>query len=363
MKKLSGTKKLISLLLAGILMLSVAGAAFANTIFGPGTMYVYTENGKSLNVRSTPDTGDNIIGYLAYGAAVQVTEFQGNWAVIAWGDTVAYVQSRFLQWYAPGPKPEPQPQPTEAPENAELRSEVSIPSLRVLAQATRSSGWANMRVAPSKNTRRVEACPDGTELVAFGETTNWYHVSNPATGNSGYIRKDFLKVMPSQQPTVEEETQIGKLNVNGEFLLQGKIPDGYRLEVIANQGSKVIATLLSDSISRPEMMLTVAFNEMYAGVERMNDLSAEDMETLKASYSSMNEVTFSETETAAGTKLLVVLEAGSDEDFVSIFSVYKGYSVEFVLSPNPKIANATLTDAQIQTAIDFLSNLEFVPAN
>ena len=111
------------------------------------------------------------------------------------------------------------------------------------------------------------------------------------------------------------------------------------------------------------MMLTVAFNEMYAGVERMNDLSAEDMETLKASYSSMNEVTFSETETAAGTKLLVVREAGSDEDFVSIFSVYKGYSVEFVLSPNPKIANATLTDAQIQTAIDFLSNLEFVPAN
>ena len=162
---------------------------------------------------------------------------------------------------------------------------------------------------------------------------------------------------------IDQADESAKLALVDIFLLQGKIPDGYRLEVIANQGSKVIATLLSDSISRPEMMLTVAFNEMYAGVERMNDLSAEDMETLKASYSSMNEVTFSETETAAGTKLLVVREAGSDEDFVSIFSIYKGYSVEFVLSPNPKIANATLTDAQIQTAIDFLSSLEFVPAN
>ena len=358
-------KKLISVFLAIVLLLcSVAVvASAAGPLVGPGTMYVYTENGKGLNVRSTPDTGDNIIGSVKYGGAVQVSEFQGSWAVIEWGDTYAYVQKRFLQWYVPGPKPTPRP--TENPDsgkNAELRSEVAIEPLHMEAQATRASGWVNMRVAPSKNTRRVQTCPDGSELIASGETTNWYHVTDPATGNSGYIRKDFLKVIPAPAPVVDEETQIGTLNVNGKFLLQGKIPDGYKLQVISARSSKVIATLVSDDVSKPQMMLTIAFNDTYSDVERMNDLTAEEIETLKASYTDMNEVTFSEAQTAAGTKLLIAKETGSDEDFVSILSLYKGYSVEFVLSPNPDAASPTLTDAQIQTAVDFLSNLDFIPA-
>ena len=37
--------------------------------------------------------------------------------------------------------------------------------------------------------------------------------------------------------------------------------------------------------------------------------------------------------------------------------------MEFVLSPNPNAAEQKLTDEQIQAGIDFLSNLEFIPAN
>ena len=72
---------------------------------------------------------------------------------------------------------------------------------------------------------------------------------------------------------------------------------------------------------------------------------------------------FSEAETAGGTKLLIARETGSDEDFVSIISLYKGYYVEFVLSPNPNAADQKLTDEQIQAGISFLSTLEFIPAN
>ena len=146
-------------------------------------------------------------------------------------------------------------------------------------------------------------------------------------------------------------------------MLQGKIPEGYKLQVISAQNAKIIATLVAEDESRPQMLLTVAFDEMFADKERMNDLSAEEIETLKASFTDMNEVEFTEGETAAGTKLLIARETGSDEDFVSIISLYKGYSVEFVLSPNPKAAEQKLTDEQIQTGIDFLSNLDFIPAN
>ena len=95
----------------------------------------------------------------------------------------------------------------------------------------------------------------------------------------------------------------------------------------------------------------------------LNDLSEEEMNTLKASFTDLNEVAFSETVTAAGTKLLIARETGSDEDFVSIITLYKGYSVEFLLAPNQDAAHPVLTDAQVQTAIDFLSNLNFIPAN
>ena len=227
-------KKLVSLALAALLLLSLAVSVFAEPIFND-TMFVYTENGKTLNVRSTPDTGDNIIGHLKYGAKVKVTEFQGDWACIQYTpDLIAYVQSRYLQWYAPDPKPAPEP--TEKPEKdeetkkkeAELRSEVEIDPVPLQAKATRASGWVNMRKEPSKTTRRIERCADGAELTAFAETTNWYHVTDPDTGNSGYIRKDFLREIPVPQPAADTAAQIGKLNVNGEFVLQGRIPDGYR---------------------------------------------------------------------------------------------------------------------------------------
>ncbi len=359
-------KKLIAILMAAVLLAAVIPFASAEGgNIGLGTMFVYTENGKTLNVRSTPETGDNIIGSLPYGAQVHVTGFEGAWARIGYLGGSAWVQSRFLQWYAPGPKPAPQPDPGPDPDteqmNAELRSEVSIPLTAMQAQGNRSTGWANMRVNPSKKTTRVQICPDGTPLTAFAETTNWYHVTDPATGNSGYIRKDFLKIVPVPQPVVDEVTRIGTLNVNGEFLLQGVIPEGYKLQVISARSTKIIAALVAEDASRPQMLLTVAFDEMFAGVARMNDLSDEEIETLKASFTDMNDVAFSEAETASGTKLLIARETGSDEDFVSILSLYRGYSVEFVLSPNPDAADQTLTDAQIQTAISFLSGLDFIP--
>ena len=100
-------KKLVALLTVVALLLTLT-ASFAiaeGTGFGLGTMFVYTENGKGLNVRSSPETGENIIGSLPYGASVDVTGFDGSWARISYSGGTAWVQSRFLQWYAPGPKP------------------------------------------------------------------------------------------------------------------------------------------------------------------------------------------------------------------------------------------------------------------
>ena len=77
-------KRIISLLLAAVLLLTALPAAFAEEgqtleeLLGidmtqyPKTMYVYTENGGKLNVRREPRTGDNVIDQLEYGAEVIV---------------------------------------------------------------------------------------------------------------------------------------------------------------------------------------------------------------------------------------------------------------------------------------------------
>ena len=357
-------KKLLSVILILALLLPVA-AAMADI----GTMFVYTANGKSLNVRSSDRVEDNIIGHLKYGAKVHVQEFINDWAVIDWGDTCAYVQSRFLQWYKPDPKPTPDPaekekEEKEAKRKAEIASERDVEdTFMILVSATRASGWINVRKGPSSLDKRIESCPDGTKLEVIGETDNWYRITDPANGKEGYIFKQYTRraTNPEEKPAGAEE-ELGTLNVNGAFTLQCKLPKGYKLNVITSQSHRIIANLTPKDTKKPQMMLNITYDEMFSDVDRLNDLTAEEIEQVKESFKALNEVEFTEMETSHGTKLLVAKETGDDSDFVDIITIYKGYSIEFVLAPNSAADDQTLTDKQIQTCVDFLSDLDFIPA-
>ena len=347
-------KKLLAVLLVLALLIPVAATAESIGVIGLGTMYVYTANGKTLNVRSTPETGDNIIGRVKYGSAVNVVGFYGDWAEISWGDTTAYVQKRFLQWYVPEDKPTPKPtEDPNAEEKAKLKkeldSEIAIDPVTVEVHATRTSGWINLRQEPSKIAKRLDSFADGTTLQANAETNNWYRVTDPKTSKTGYIHKNYVTVIPQSSPVPVETTgDLGRLNVNGVFDLQCKIPEGYQLQIMSSQKTRIIASLIS--------------NEFGGGGYHCVWMSDEDIEILKQSFTALNEIAFSESQTGEGTKLLIAKEAGEDEDYVSILTVYKGYVVEFVLTPNPSAVDQTLTDDQIQKSIDFLTDLQFVPA-
>ena len=90
-------KRILSLTLAAVLALAVfATAAFAEAIDEGVIYFVYTENGKDLNVRNAPN--GEIIGSLHYGEEVKVTAIINDyWALIEFHDNVpGYVSSRFL---------------------------------------------------------------------------------------------------------------------------------------------------------------------------------------------------------------------------------------------------------------------------
>ena len=205
------TKRLISLTLIAVLMTMLFPVLSAADSYY-GTQYVYTDNGKNLNVRSTPSTGNNIIGSLKYGAEVTVIEMYDNgWAQILWEQKdngefgAAYVQRRFLVNHQPTSQSvQPSGSSGAASDvtdttkvissmNAEFRSarKVSVP-YTVVARPSRASGWVNLRWAPSTEAERIATCKQGKELTVLAELKNWYQVQDPETGMIGFISRQYV---------------------------------------------------------------------------------------------------------------------------------------------------------------------------
>ena len=212
------TRKVFALALALALLLCAVPVSADNSSFA---MYVYTDNGKGLNVRSTPYVGENIIGLAPYGSKVMVRHFLENgWACIEWSSVgEAYVQARYLQGTKPASRNTRTSTPTPVPYisynnynnyssysnsgyetaytdtlavlNAEFRTARIVSPFTVVVRPTRASGWVNMRWAPSKDTEVMTTYRSGVRLTVVAETQSWYQVSDPSTGVSGYIMKAY----------------------------------------------------------------------------------------------------------------------------------------------------------------------------
>ncbi len=382
-------KKLLSLMMAVLMLAGLLAPMMANAVY---EMYVYTPNGGRLNVRDEPSAKSKVVGHYDYGAKVPIDHDLGNgWSEVVWGSVPAYVQNRYLVAIEPVPfvtaAPTAAPKATMTPEDeaaqeeakmrTELKSEKSVSPFYVEVRTPRATSWVNFRKQPSKATQRLASYPDGQELIVEAETNRWYRARDPQTNAVGYIFKDYTvrlnKAVETEAPIVRVEAptqapqqktikKLGSLSVNGEFDLTCKLPESYDIHVITQRGGKILANIRSEDMSKPQLYLSIAYDEMYGDVERMNDLSAERLAALEATYTDMNDVEITYQTTGHGTKLLVAREVGSDTDFVDILSIYKGYMIEFNMTPSPNAANQTLTYTQIGMCIDFLTDLDFVPA-
>ena len=353
--------------------------------------YAYTQTGKPLNLRAKADIKSKSLLKIPFGDEFYVQKkVNDEWFYGHWGGEFGYVRARNLVTKKPKkPTPKPTAKPTKKPSkptakptkkpaeddteeelrklNAELKSEREVEPYYIVVRPLRATGWVNFRVGPGTIATRITTFVDGKELKVIGETTRWYRAVDPETGRTGYINQNYTSPIEKEEETVAEvetdgKKSLGTLDVNGSFTLQCEIPEGYDLQVVNVKGDKVIASILPEDITKPQMYLSIAFDEAYADVDRMNDMSEEDLAVLEESFRQMNDVDISYRETGYGTKLLVAQEIGSDTDFVDFISVYKGYFIEFNMTPNPKTVGQTLTDEQIKNCIEFLTNLDFIPA-
>ncbi len=157
---------------------------------------------------------------------------------------------------------------------------------------------------------------------------------------------------------------LGTVDINGAFTLQCGIPEGYvaRPEVVTSD--LLIATLNAEDPDKPMMTLVVSFDETYSDVERMNDLDADALALLEETFTVVDPtVEISYGETGLGTLLLIARQTVDEPNYISFLSVYKGYFIEFVLTPPEGAEETMLTDDQMRVAIDFLTDLDFIEAD
>ncbi len=160
------------------------------------------------------------------------------------------------------------------------------------------------------------------------------------------------------------KTTLGTISINGAFTLQCGLPEGYRIQVLKMNRDQIVAMMNSSDDQAPVMQLSVAFDEAYSDVDRMNDLTEEDFAVLEKSFTDMDptvEITYGDT--GLGTRLLIAQQSASDVyNYIAFLSVYKGYLVEFVMVPSQNAVSKVLTEDQLLMCIDFLTDLDFIPA-
>lgn len=102
-------KRLIPLLCLMLALLPIS--TLADT-----TLYVTSNNGGGVHLRSGPSTEDEVLITVPYGAAVDVLDIQGNnsWANVIYEGLNGYMMWQYLTSTPPGP-PAPNPTPIPAP--------------------------------------------------------------------------------------------------------------------------------------------------------------------------------------------------------------------------------------------------------
>ena len=151
----------------------------------------------------------------------------------------------------------------------------------------------------------------------------------------------------------ETKTRLGTLQVGNGFIIQSKVPENYTFSLVTSTELNLVG-ILTGGAGQPIITVSIAYNEDYDGVERFNDVDEATVQEIKDSFLEMDEVVFEDLVTAYGTRLLKVTQA--NRSFADIYTIYKGYELEFVLS-----AQGEVQDEDIRMLVDFISDMDFVP--
>ena len=152
----------------GFMMSKYLNAGDATT-----TMYVRTNTGIGLNLRTAPSTKGEIITSFKPGTAVKVLKRGNGWYQVCVDGKVGYMNSKFL-----------------AAQNVSYTKPVAQPFEATLKNIN-GGKIVNFRLYPGMNTKVIRTYPVGTKVKVLEMGKNWSKVE--IAGEQGYVSTYFLK--------------------------------------------------------------------------------------------------------------------------------------------------------------------------
>ena len=161
--------KRLFLCLAALLL--CAATASANTLF------VNTQNGKTVNMRSGAGTKYKILRRVPNGYAVETEDEldPDGWLLCTYEGRQGYINGQYL---------------SEAP--GAINGYV-VSGYMATAMPTETGGYVNLLEKPSKNAKVICKCYEGDELIVLRSNGTWSLVYATGSCDRGFVQSDFLK--------------------------------------------------------------------------------------------------------------------------------------------------------------------------
>ena len=141
---------------------------------GQKTLYVRTNTGIGLNLRSAPGMNGTILGSYPIDTAVTVLKTGNGWHQVQVGDKTGYMSSQYLK---EGKAPA-YTKPVEKPYAASLKN-------------INGGSIVNFRLYPGMKTKVLDQLKVGTRVTVLEEGVNWSKVQL-TDGRIGYVSTYFL---------------------------------------------------------------------------------------------------------------------------------------------------------------------------
>jgi len=184
---------LVFVLMLGLLPAITASAATKVTYY-----YVTTQDGKPLNLRSEPRTGDNILAKLDYRTKVEFLGLCGdsNWSLInveiaknSW--VKGYVMTKFLTKKDPGPYEAENVGPTYEDVDAAVKAlKVCNEPYAAYIKTKNAGNYVHLRWIPNTSARYIDRYLANEEVLVLAESKTWAQVQIVRTGYVGFILKN-----------------------------------------------------------------------------------------------------------------------------------------------------------------------------
>ena len=151
---------------------------YLNAATAASVLYVRTNTGIGLNLRTAPSMAGKIITSFRPGTPVTVLKKGNGWYYVAVCGLTGYMGSQYLSATAPKTSQQPAQQPAQTPTQAKLFN-------------PNGGCIVNFRKAPGLTGALIAAYPVGTAVTVLQKTGDWCKVE--IGGQQGYVSAWFLK--------------------------------------------------------------------------------------------------------------------------------------------------------------------------